>query len=152
MGRFWIENELVDKYLDKISGNELKVLLKITRHYNKNGTCYPSIRKMEKDINLHHDTITACLKQLQLLGFLEQLAIKERCKLRYSFSKTARFFLTDSQNLLGKPDSKEDIIKEDIKEGKNFFYKGREQMEGAKNNALKKANSVAFNKLYGNAS
>ena len=43
MGRFWIENELVDKYIGKLTGNELKVMMIITRHFNKQGTCYPSI-------------------------------------------------------------------------------------------------------------
>lgn len=118
MGKFWIENDLVDHHLDKITGNELKVLLKITRHYNKFGTCFPSIRKMEKILNLHHTTIAKCLENLQLLGFLEQLQIVERKKLLYKFSKTARFFLIESNKLLAKPDSKEVYIKEVSKEVK----------------------------------
>ena len=118
MGKFWIENQLVDEYLKLISGNELKVLFKITRHYNKYGRCFPSIRKMSDKLNMHHTTITKCLERLELLGFLEQLKIKERSKLRYSFAKTARFLFIDSNKLLAKPDTKEDF-KEVFKEEKN---------------------------------
>lgn len=119
MGKFWIENEIIDGgWFKKLSGNELKVLLKITRHYGTTGKCFPSIRRLSKLGNLHHETIKKCLNRLELLGFLEQLLIKERCKLRYNFSKTARFLLIESNKLPEKPDSKE-VIKEDIKEDKN---------------------------------
>jgi DNA-binding transcriptional regulator YhcF (GntR family) len=117
-GKFWINNELVDNYLNKISGNELKVWLKITRHFNKEGTCFPSIRKMTKVLNLHHSTITKCLKKLEVLGFLEQLEIKEKCKLRYIFSKSARYLMPEYKKLLVNPDTKEDI-KEASKEDNN---------------------------------
>lgn len=113
--RFWIENEFIESYLSKISGNATKVLLAITRHYNKEGTCYPSIRRLSKLTGLHHSTVTKCLKELELLGFLEQLIIKERCRLRYSFSKTARILLPKSSKLLYRPDTKEEY-KEDLKE------------------------------------
>lgn len=115
MGKFWIDDKLVDENLDKLSGNDLKVWLKITRHFNKEGKSFPSIRKMEKIVNLHHTTITKCLNKLELLGFLEQLQIKEKCKLRYIFSKSARYLMPGRKNLLEEPDSKE-TFKETIKE------------------------------------
>lgn len=136
MGKFWIENQLVDEYLMLISGNELKVLFKITRHYNKYGKCFPSIRKMAINLNMHPITISNCLKRLELLGFLEQLRIKERSKLRYIFSKTARFLLIDSNKLLEKSNTKEDIKEE---------YKGR----GILLKKLKEINPQAYDKLYG---
>jgi len=116
MKRFWIENSIYDDgWLKKISGNQLKVLLAITRHYNKQGKCFPSIRKLEVNIGLHHATIKQCLNQLQLLGFLEQLQIREREKLRYIFSKTAHEIFIEPNKLLVKHDTKE-IIKENYKE------------------------------------
>lgn len=129
MGRFWIENELIDHHLDKISGNELKVLLTVTRYYNKQGTCYPSIRMMSKKIKLNHETIGKCLKRLELLGFFEQIVIKERMKLRYIFSKTATNIFLNPPKLLQKPDSKE-VYKEFIKE-REISFKPNYGMEKA---------------------
>jgi DNA-binding transcriptional regulator YhcF (GntR family) len=126
MGKFWIENSIYDDgWLKKLSGSQLKVLLSITRHYDKYGKCFPSIRKLEENINLHHATIKECLNKLELLGFLEQLVIKERCKLRYIFSKTAHKIFLEPNKLLAKPDSKE-VIKESIKE-ENFYSKNNKR-------------------------
>lgn len=121
MGRFWIEKEIIDGDLyGKLSGNDFKVLLKITRHYNKTGRCFPSIREISRLGNLHHTTVKKSLNNLELLGLLEQLVIKERCKLRYEFSKSARFLFIESNNVVEKPDSKE-TIKEKYKEEVNYF-------------------------------
>lgn len=121
MGRFWIENEIIDgEWFGKLSGNDFKVLLKITRHYNKHGKCFPSIRKISELGNLHHTTVKKSLNKLELLGFLEQLLIKERCKLRYKFTKTARFLFVDCNNVLEKPDTKE-TFKENYKEENKFL-------------------------------
>ena len=117
-GKFWIENELVDTDLRELSGNGFKVLIAITRHYNKAGTCYPSIRRLAKLTGLHHETVTKCLVELKLLGYFEQLEIRERAKLRYVFSKTARRRLLNDANLLEKADTKE-TIKEVWKEDQN---------------------------------
>lgn len=128
---FWIENDFIDEgYLAKTSGNAIKVLLAITRHYNKAGTCYPSIRRLSKLVGLTQETTSKCIKQLELLGYLEQLEIKERCKLHYKFSKTALFFRTKDEKLPEKSDTKE-YFKESIKE------------------RLKKENLDTYNKLYG---
>lgn len=114
-GKFWIENELVDKYLSILSGNEFKTLLAITRHYNKNGTCYPSIRRLAVLIDLDPDTVAKSLRALELHGFFQQLEIRERCKLRYVFSKTAAKLLVEPNKLPEKPRSKE-VFKEVLKE------------------------------------
>ncbi len=117
MGKLWIENQLVDGgYLAKISGNEAKVLLAITRHYNRHGTCFPSIRRLSVLVGLHPDTVSHCLRKLVEHDYFEQLVIKERCKLRYSFTKTARFLLIDANKLPEKPGGKEDIFKEVVEE------------------------------------
>lgn len=118
-GKFWIENELVDTDLRVLSGNGFKVLIAITRHYNKAGTCYPSIRRLAKLTGLHHETVTKCLMELKLLGYFEQLVIRERAKLRYVFSKTARKRLLNDGNLLEKADTKE-VNKEVWKEDQNI--------------------------------
>jgi DNA-binding transcriptional regulator YhcF (GntR family) len=118
MGRFWIENELVDKYISKLTGNEFKVMVIITRHFNKNGTCYPSIRRMATLGNINPETVSKCLKNLNLLGFLEQLEIKERCKLRYILSKSARHLLIDSNKLPQETSGKEE--KEDLRKTLSF--------------------------------
>ncbi|MFA6184484.1 MAG: helix-turn-helix domain-containing protein [Parcubacteria group bacterium] len=119
MGKFWIDNELIDKYLTKISGNDFKVWCILSRHFNKKGTCYPSIRTISIKSGLHHETVSQCLKRLKLLGFFEQLEIKERCKLRCLFSKTARFLIPGNDNLLEETAMKDN--KEDLKEIKNNF-------------------------------
>ena len=121
MGRFYIEDEVFDRgYLKKMSGNDFKILASITRHYNKHGKCFPSIRRLAKFTNLHHTTVTSCLNNLELLGFLEQLRIKERYKLLYSFSKSARFLFIETNNVVKKPDTKE-TIKENFKEVNKFL-------------------------------
>lgn len=134
MGKFWIENELVDDWLYKISGNELKVLLCLTRHYNKAGTTFVSIAKMAKLLNLNPETVSKSVKRLNLLGFFEQIVIRERTKLRYIFSKTARNLFIETNKLPEKPESKEafkEIIKETPKE------------------ILKRSNPKAYEKFYG---
>lgn len=120
-GKFWIENDLVDNDLKDVSGNAFKVLVALTRHYNRTGTCFPSIRRLSKLTGLHHETVTKCLRELELLGYFEQIVIRERCKLRYKFSKTARKLLVEHNNLLVKPDSKE-TIKEVMKEAPTKKY------------------------------
>ena len=62
---------------------------------------------MSKLGNMNSETVSKCLKSLNLLGFIEQLEIKERCKLRYILSKSARHLLIDSNKLPEKPDGKE---------------------------------------------
>jgi DNA-binding transcriptional MocR family regulator len=129
--RFWMDNKLIDDgWLAKISGNAWKVLTAIARHYNINGTCFPSIRRLSLLIGLHHETVRKNLDELQLHGFLEQLEIRERHKLRYLFTKSARYLLRLEDSLLEKPDTK-DISKEIVKEERlqeNAIYRGREQM------------------------
>lgn len=133
-GKFWIENVLIDNYLNKISGNELKVWCVLSRHFNKEGNCYPSIRTISKKTGIHHETTKRCLQKLELLGFLEQLIIKERCKLRYSFSKTALFLMPGNKKLLVNSDTKEDI-KEELKENNNLYITQRTPEEQKRINA-----------------
>lgn len=114
-GHFYISNKIIDDgYLKKMTGNDFKVLVAIARHYDKYGKCFPSIRRMSKQLNLHHETIGNCLKNLKKMGFIEILEVKERCKLRYIFSNSARFLLSNPNNVVEKPDGKDfkDIYKE----------------------------------------
>lgn len=134
MGRFWIEDDLVDKHIHKINGNEVKVLLMIARHYDKSGQCFPSIRRLSVLGKMDASTISKALKQLRLLGFLEQLTIRERCKLRYKFSKSARYLTIDSNKLPEETTSKE-------------IYKGNNK-EGFRER-LKKEMPEVFKKTYG---
>ncbi len=119
VGRFWIHNDFVETGLKTLSGNATKVLLAITRHYNAKGTCYPSIRRLAGLAGIHHGTARKCIDELQLRGFIEQLVVKERCKLRYVFTSTARKSFMEPNNLLAKPDTKE-VIKELNKGNKKF--------------------------------
>jgi DNA-binding transcriptional regulator YhcF (GntR family) len=119
-GHFYISNKIIDDgYLKTMSGNDLKVLLKITRHYDKTGKSFPSIRKMSEQLNLHHETIAKSIHNLEVCGFLEQLEIRQRCKLRYIFSKSTRFLLINPNNVVEKTDSKD--IKDIKKEENNFL-------------------------------
>lgn len=148
-GHFYISNKIMDDgYLKKMSGNDLKVLIAIARHYNKYGKCFPSIRRMTEYLNLHHETIGNCLKNLKKMGFIEILEIKERCKLRYIFSNSARFLFSKPNNVVEKSDSKElkDINKE--KELNNLTHKERtpEEQERINQNLAEIRRSLA-NKL-----
>lgn len=121
-GHFYISNKIIDDgYLKLLSGNDLKVLIKIARHYDKHGTCFPSIRKMAIDLNLHHETIGNSLRHLKELGFIDILEIKQRYKLRYIFSNSARFLLLNPNNVVGKADTKD--IKDLYKEKINYLEK-----------------------------
>jgi DNA-binding transcriptional regulator YhcF (GntR family) len=107
-GKFWIENEIIDKYMTLISGNPWTVLTVVARHYNKTGQCNPSIRRIAKLTGLHHETVSLCVKKLIALGFFEQTQIRERFKLRTTFTKTAHKLLLLEANLLEIPDTKEE--------------------------------------------
>ncbi len=133
MSKFWIENKIIDAgWLKIISGNDLKVLLKITRHYNKYGESFPSIRTMSADLNLSQNTISKSLDNLEKYGFLMITVKKQRYKLQYFFKKIAEFLIIDPnklpKKLRAKEELKEEYIKEEIKDDivKNSI--GREQM------------------------
>ncbi len=115
MGRFWIENEVVDRAMKGLSPSAFKVLLAVVRHYNKHGQCYPSIRRISSLANLHHITVRKSVDEIKLQGYFEQVWVYERKKLRLVFSKTALKLFHLDKKLLEKTETKE-RMKEVLKE------------------------------------
>ena len=151
MGRFWIEDDFIRKYAKNLSIYAQMVYITLLCHANTDGITFIGYRKIANLIRINKNTAYKAFKELEATHWVGRLPSKEGqpTHFRIHTDPSGNPLSQKATHLVGH---KEDIIKEDIKEGKKFFYKGREQMEEAKNNILKKANSVAFKKLYGNAS
>ena len=123
---FWVEDAIVDKgYLKSLKNNKLNVLWVITRHYNKHGHCYPSLRTISKFTGLHHSTVKKKIVELDELGFVKVTIIKEGYKARYSFTKTALEYFIDPTIPRARLATKEGCKNEVFKySGKNDNLKG----------------------------
>ncbi len=116
--KFWIPNNLIDEgWLSKMSGNDLKAWIIIARHYNKNGTCFPSINRISKISGINPGTTSKSIHHLVELGLFTITERVRGSKVHYFYTESARKLIVDYQ----KPPEKT-MPKEINKEYKESEY------------------------------
>lgn len=119
IGKFWFWNQVIDSgYLRYLKNNIFNVLIVITRHYNKSGSSFPSLRRIAELTGLHHSIVKKKILALEKLNIIKVDITKNGCKARYNFTQSAIEDFVDPNKLLIKPDTK-DVVKEVIKDNGN---------------------------------
>ncbi len=71
-GRFWIEDEFIDKYAKNLSLKAQAVYICLKRHCNREGHAKIGIRKIAKELGISKNTCQKAIKELQLSQLVGQ--------------------------------------------------------------------------------
>lgn len=69
-GRFWMDDEVVDRYAAELGVHGLAVYTILCRRANKNGSSYPSIRRISEDLGISERQAKRELKKLRDLRLI----------------------------------------------------------------------------------